>query len=65
MRCYGDSQEETQQLTYDKDELLGQVVSLQQQFEASRAECSKLVAKVSRDLEGGRGSCSGTTYSVF
>ena len=39
-------QDETQQLIHDKEELLGQVVSLQQQLETVRGECSRLTGKV-------------------
>lgn len=39
-------QEAAQHLVHDKEELLGQVVSLQQQLEATRGECSRLCAKV-------------------
>lgn len=41
-----DLQEHSRQLIHDKEELLGQVVSLQQQLEISQEETSKLSAKV-------------------
>ena len=40
------AQEESQQLTHDKEELLGQVVSLQQQLETAKQECTRLTTKV-------------------
>ncbi len=46
------SQEQSRHLVHDKDELLGQVVSLQKQLEMARGEASKLSLKVREWREG-------------